>query len=398
MITDEVEPVGGEICPAEPPPGHPRVLLLGPGSVIHTLRWANGLSDRGLQVVCASQHPFITQGWAAQVVRVRLPHTGPLGYFLNAAHVRRLFEQQSCALLNAHYATGYGVLATLSGVRPRLISLWGSDIFDFPSRSLLHRAFVRKVLKSADGVASTSQAMANQARTVMPRGWRGDIAITPFGVDTSLFAPDRAAQAPRDLPNKSTTVVIGTVKTLEPQYGVDLLIRAFATLVNDESFGFPLRLRLVGGGKQRRSLESLAKRLNVLDRIEFVGPVPHAEVPRWLATMDIYVAASRRESFGVAVLEASAAGLPVVVTRVGGLPEVVREGETGLIVNGEDVAGLAAALRKLVTDPALRSSMGSRGREHVESSFEWESCIQGMIETYHRTICRNRRTFEATHL
>ena len=127
------------------------------------------------------------------------------------------------------------------------------------------------------------------------------------------------------------------MKTLAATYGIDLLIQAFSTLVADpllQADGLAQRLRLliVGDGPEYATLTSLAQTLGVSAVTTFAGVVPHCDVPAWLNRLDIYVAASRQESFGVAVLEASACGLPVVVSAAGGLPEVVRSGETGFIV------------------------------------------------------------------
>ena len=359
-----------------------KVLLLGGGSVVHTQRWANGLAQAGVQVICASQHAFIEDGWLSAVQCVRLPHAGPAGYFLNASAVRRLYREHGCQLLNAHYATGYGVLATLSGVRPRLVSVWGSDVYDFPVKSPLHRALVRWVLGSAQGVASTSLVMAEQVRRVMPAGWSGEFELTPFGVDLQRFAP--AAPAP----GGTRPLVIGTVKTLAHKYGIDTLIRAYALLAADRELAAALPhgmcLRLVGGGEQRAKLEALVRSLDLEDQVEFAGATPHAEVPCWLHGFDIFAAASRldSESFGVAVIEASACGLPVVVTRVGGLPEVVLNGETGLVVERENPVALAAALRLLVLDPERRRLLGQRGRELVSGMYEWKACVERMIDVY----------------
>jgi glycosyltransferase involved in cell wall biosynthesis len=352
-----------------------KLMLLGAGGVIHTQRWANGLVDVGVEVLCLSQHEFLPSGWDARVQRERLPRSGIAGYFLNGDAVARWFAQSSCDLLNAHYATGYGVLAMRSGVRPRLVSVWGSDVYDFPAISMLHRALVRRVLHSADGVASTSHAMARQVVRVMAgRPLKREVAITPFGVDTERFGPGPAA-APHPL-------VIGTVKTLAPKYGIDTLIRAFAMLAPGGSG--PVRLCIAGDGPQRAELELLAQTLGVRDRVHFVGLLAHAAVPAQLQGFDIFVAASRldSESFGVAVVEASACGLPVVVTRVGGLPEVVSEGETGLIVERDDPAALALALQRLIDDGDLRSRLGRNGRARVQAEYEWRASVEHMIGVY----------------
>ena len=119
---------------------------------------------------------------------------------------------------------------------------------------------------------------------------------------------------------------------MRPVYGIDLLIRGFAAC--RESLGRDaretanqLRLRIVGGGWQRPELERLAQTIGTGRRGDFTGPTPHESVPNEVAGAGHYVAASRAESFGVAVIEAAACGLPVVVSRIGGLPEVVADGD-----------------------------------------------------------------------
>ena len=357
-----------------------KVMLLGAGSAIHTQRWANGLVAAGVQVWCVSQHDFLAEGWDSRVHCERLPRSGLTGYFSNGAAVAELFERHGCELMNAHYATGYGALALRSGVHPRLVSVWGSDVYDFPAASAVHRGLVRQVLTSADAVASTSHAMARQVQKVLgEQGLARPIAITPFGVDTAQFFP-----AP---PRAAGPLVIGTVKVLAPKYGIDTLIRAFA-LLDPAPGGVPLQLRIVGDGPQRRELEGLASQLGLGPRVQFTGAVEHAQVPAELHGFDIYVAASRHdsESFGVAVIEASACALPVVVTRVGGLPEVVREGETGLVVERDDPAALAAALQGLVGDAALRARLGAAGRAFVQREYEWARCVEHMTLVYRSLI------------
>ncbi len=383
-----------------------RAMLLGAGSAIHTQRWANGLAAAaGVEVVCVSQHDFLPQAWDERVVRERLPRSGAAGYFINCRAVARLFERHRCDILNAHYGTGYGLLATMSGVRPRLVSVWGSDVYDFPAASPLHRALLRRVLLGADRVASTSRAMARQVERVVGGAGRlsQPVAITPFGVDTIRFAPDTAvaggataaagadgaaAVPPRSQPARP--LVVGTVKVLAPKYGIDTLIRAFALLPAAASPLSPMSppppplLRLVGDGPQRAELEALALQLGIADRVQFTGAVAHADVPAALRGFDVFAAASRldSESFGVAVVEASACGLPVAVTRVGGLPEVVREGETGILVERDDPPALAAALARLLASAALRRRLGSAGRAWVRSEYEWSDSVARMVEVY----------------
>lgn len=351
-----------------------RIALLGPANSIHLQRWAHALVERGHAVCMLSQHTCDSSLLPAQAEVFMLPHRGLLGYFMNAWRTRNVLRAWRPDVLNAHYASGYGTTAALSGVRPLLLSVWGSDVYDFPYESTFKGWLIRRNLRSATAIASTSRAMAGQVKRLTPE--RTEIAVTPFGVDAVRFSSNASCRTHGYL-------TIGIVKSLAPKYGVDLLLRAFANLIADpevKAQPHECRLLVVGDGPQHADLESLARELGIASRTEFVGAVAHADVPVWLNRLDIYAAPSRfdSESFGVAVIEAGACALPVVVSDVGGLPEVVRDGETGLLVPRDDVPALQAALKRLVLDAALRKRLGQCGRAHVEREYEWGHCVDVM--------------------
>ena len=351
-----------------------RIALLGPANSIHLQRWAQALAERGHAVGVFTQHACDRTLLPDAADVFPLPRSGSLGYFTNAWRARELLTRWRPDVVNAHYASGYGTTAALCGVRPVLLSVWGSDVYDFPYENALKGRLIRGNLRRATAIASTSQAMARQVHRLTPE--RGEIAVTPFGVDFARFRPDPSRRA-------DGVLTIGIVKSLAPKYGVDLLLRAFAGLINDaevQAMPMPCRLLVVGGGPQRTELEALAGELGIASRTEFAGAVAHADVPAWLNRFDVYAAPSRldSESFGVAVIEASACALPVVVTDVGGLPEVVCEGETGLVVPRDDVPALQAALKRLLLDAALRARLGRAGRARVEREYEWGHCVDLM--------------------
>ena len=365
-----------------------KIALLGPASSIHLQRWAAALVGKGHAVHVISQHydePFATMAGLASTTW--LPHRGTAGYLLNARALGQVIAKLLPDVLNTHYASGYGLTASTIWSVPTLLSVWGSDVYDFPYESWLKGRLIRWNLRRATRVASTSRIMACQVAKLVPE--LEPAFVTPFGVDCKRFGP--AAQ--RD----ARYLSIGTVKTMAAKYGIDLLLRAFASLLDDPAIqtadvGGRLRLMLVGGGVERDALESLAKRLGIHARVEFVGQVGHDEVASWLNRFDIYVAASRldSESFGVAAIEASACGVPVVVSDAGGLPEVVKDGVTGIVVPRENVPALAAALKRLVLDETLRRAMGEAGRRWVLDHYEWNSCVDVMLACYEQVIASKR--------
>lgn len=367
-----------------------RIALLAAAASIHTVRWANGLNAAGHEVHVISQHPIVDPFEPAVQVHL-FPDRGSLGYFTMAPTVRRLLKRIQPNIVNAHYASGYGTTARLVNYRPFVLSVWGSDVYDFPFKSPLHSWLIKKNLRAADQLASTSQCMANQTRTLAPE--LDDISITPFGVDLSEYQEITPVSA-----EKQSKLVIGTVKTMRPKYGIDTLIEAFALLVknlgmNSTSPELPeLELRLVGGGDQSADLQALAQQLGIADKVNFVGRVPHRRVPQELAKLDVYVALSRydSESFGVAIIEASAAGKPVIVSDAGGLPEVTIDGQTGLVVPCENPEAAAEAMERLVFDAELRHAMGSAGQLHVAKHYAWDVCIETMLGVYEKTLKSNR--------
>lgn len=356
-----------------------RLSYLGNLASIHLVRWVNGMAGLGHQVEVLSSHQP-TEQLAEAVVVHQLPWPAPLGYVANAWAVRRRLRRSQPDLLHVHFASGYGTLGTLSGFHPRILSVWGSDVYRFPARSWMHRTLISRNLAASDAVTSTSQVMADHVKKLVDR----QVTVVPFGIDTLRFSPS-------SVPHAGDELVIGTARAHRPEYGLDILIRAFTVVVEVESNRSQvaaLRLLIAGDGAARADLEKLAAHQGISDKVEFRGWLPHAALPGFLDRLDVFVAPSREESFGVAVLEASACGLPVVVSDAGGLPEVVLDGETGLIVRRENPEALAQALLRLASDPALRARLGQAGRDHVLRNYQWEASLSRMEAVYRQTLAQ----------
>lgn len=356
---------------------------------IHTAKWVNSFSAAGHEVHLIVQEPI----WEKLQAHIHfLPFPRPWGGVLNFWKLRRLLNQIKPDLLHVHGASLDGLLGRLSGFHPSMVSVLGSDIFAFPEASRLKRRILIDNLKYYDWIGSTSECMARQVLQFLPG--QKKLTVTPFGVDIRTFSPQPTFR-------NDALITVGTVKILRPQYGIDLLIKAFALTRSRLNKALPdtakkMRLLIVGSGPEKTMLVNLTKKLAICEIVEFIPYVLNKEVPALLNRMDIFVALSRRESFGVAVVEAAACGLPVVVSNVGGLPEIVNDGETGFVVEPDNAELAAQALARLASDAELRRKMGEAGRLRVKREFEWSNCVRKMEALYAEVLAsRSNGTLSA---
>jgi glycosyltransferase involved in cell wall biosynthesis len=354
-----------------------KILFLAAESSIHTIKWVNSLAKRN-EIHLITMHKGVLNFTSTDVKTYYLKVKPPFGYYLNCFYLRNLIKLIKPDLLHVHYASGYGTLGRLVNFHPMILSVWGSDVYDFPEKSRLNRWLVQKNLLAADWVCSTSNVMAKRTIQLCPS--ISEISVVPFGVDTNIFRPIEGLR-------NNEQITIGTVKTLAPKYGIDLLIYSFRKIVDYFKIYNPdlvnkLRLLIVGDGPQKMELIRLSNDLELRNLTEFVDSVPHDQVPNYLNRLDIYVAASRLESFGVAVVEASSCGLPVVVANVGGLPEVVKHSKTGFVVEKENIESLASAIITLVKNEELRKKLGEQGRSHVLQHYKWNQNVSQMEQVY----------------
>ncbi len=353
-----------------------KVLIVGSGRSYHATRWANSLAQHGIEVGLATVHK-VERPLVEKVKLFSLSKRGTRGYLLEAPKLRALLGCWRPDIVHAHYATGYGLMSKLVGFSPRIVSIYGSDIYEFPHRSTLHKWLLGYALSRAK-VLTTSEAMRDEFVRNYPRCARPQ--VTPFGVDVSLFRPKTEGRV-----LQSNQCHIGIVKKLEHVYGLDVLLRAFAQLRRLVQ-GMDIHLHIVGRGSQEGALRVLADQLGLGGFVIFHSAIPNQEVPEFLQHMDIFVVPSRSESFGVAAVEAQACELPVVASAVGGLPEVIADRHTGIIVPPDDPGALAAALAELCSNPGLRVSYGQAGRRRVEQLYDWSRNVEKMIGIYRDTL------------
>ncbi|HTB05568.1 MAG TPA: glycosyltransferase [Bacteroidia bacterium] len=349
-----------------------KVLLLADCNSVHVKKWGMALVQKGIEVMIFSLTTEQNTGeWNKQGVKViSVPFAGKrkLTYPLALLSLKKVIIEFNPDIVHAHYASSYGLLGRLCKFHPFVLSVWGSDVFEFPLLRKINKGILTANFKAADKILSTSHIMAKEIGKYTDK----KIEITPFGIDTKAFAPMPATL------NKAIT--IGTIKSLEHIYGQDILIRACAYLV--KKLNIDLNLVIAGAGSEHNNLEKLATSEGIADRIEWLGFVKQSEIPKILSGVDIFVNVSRQESFGVSIIEAMACEKPVIVSDVGGLPEIVTNGKNGICVPPDNAEALAAALKVLIENKTKRIELGKNARAHVIANYEWNNGVDKMMTIY----------------
>jgi glycosyltransferase involved in cell wall biosynthesis len=218
-----------------------------------------------------------------------------------------------------------------------------------------------------------------------------ELADVPIEVIPYTISLPEAAPAP-SMSQDGTGPVLFVGRLVERK-GVAHLVEAIARLAGG-SVG--PRLEIVGDGPERTGLEALAQRLGVADRVVFRGKIPPAELQASYARAAVCVlpsvldARGDTEGLGVVLLEAMNHGTPVIASRIGGIPDIVEDGVSGLLVPPGDADALAAALRRLRDDPALARRLGEAGRRRLREQFSWPAIVQRWLDLYTGLVTRPR--------
>ena len=298
----------------------------------------------------------------SRLARLNLP------FFLaaQAAAVAREVRRLAPDVVHCHWLISSGLMGAIAGGarnRPLVVSAHGSDVY---LQNLGFQTANRFVLNRAALCTVNSRGTRVRVRMINPHT---PIEIVPMGIHPTRYGRRLAsAEARRALGDGDPQILF--IGRFSRHKGVRHLVAAMPAIVRH----FPnARLALIGFGPEEETIRRAAVAHGVEDRVRFVGRVAHAEVPVWLASADLVVLPSEQvEGLGVVLLEALASGTPVVGSRVGGIPDIIEDGVTGLLCTPGDPRDLAAKCAALLEDERLRQRTTEAGRRLVEAAFSWD--------------------------
>jgi glycosyltransferase involved in cell wall biosynthesis len=284
-------------------------------------------------------------------------------------------------LVHAYWVVPGGFIGLIAGWitgRPVVATAAGSDLTVAPQHPFV-RLLTTLTLKRIDRLLPVSRSLAqvavelglpiNKARTIHG----------PVGIDVQEFTKTQTETSMCEGYEKCLI----WVGHLTPPKRLDTILRAMVRVVSNHS---DCHLVVAGDGKLRFSYERLVEELDIKTHIHFQGSVPHPQVLQMLRSADFLIHCSEHEGLGIAIMEAMAAALPVVASRVGGVPDLVYEGKTGFMLSPDDVEGYADRIIALLKNDQLRKELGNNGRKFAEKYLNKDTILSQTEEVYQNVL------------
>lgn len=368
----------------------PRILHLNTertwrGGEQQSLYLMNGLAARGVpsQIMAQQGGPMAARAREAGHVVYERPLRGEVD-LPAALAIRRLIRREGFDFVHAHTSHAHtlgaaAVALTPKAQRPQMIVARRVDF------SIYRRSFFGlnglKYRHGVDHYVTVSEAIRQVLiKDGIPPEW---ITTVHSGIDLGRIdaAPERRAELRAELGVPEGHKLVANVAALADHKGQRYLLDAIPGVLR---ICPEVTFAIVGEGELRAELEAQAEALGIRERVRFTGF--RDDVPSLLKALDLFVMPSHMEGLGTSVLDALAARLPVVGTEAGGMPEILLEGETGLVCPIKDAAALERNLIRLLQDPALAARLAAAGRERVERMFSTDSMVEGTLAVYERLL------------
>jgi glycosyltransferase involved in cell wall biosynthesis len=338
-----------------------RICYLAAADSIHSYKWVKFFAGRGHDVLWISLAPLRFEP-LKNVVYYEMPRFRFPG--LTLAHAilktRRILRDSAPDILHAHYAGTYGLIGALSGVRPFILTAWGSDILLAP-KSVIRRPLIKLALKRARLITCGADHMVKAIAGLGIDDKK--IKVVLYGIDTQKFRPMGRTNVLAVKYGISGSPVVISLRHLEPTYDVASLVKAIPAVQKRVP---KAKFVIAGTGSEEGNLKRLAESLGIMDNVIFIGKYSYDDLPLYLNAADIYVSTSLQDGgFAASTSEAMACEVPAVVTDFGVNRNWIKDGVNGFIVPMRSPSVLAEKIIALLENEGLRKQFGSRGREVI---------------------------------
>ena len=288
----------------------------------------------------------------------------------------RIVRRLNIDLIHAHWIFPSGLAGALVAkfVKvPLAVTAHGSDIMLL--ENFFFRQFSKVAIKQAKIITAVSQRGADQIELVL-KNKKLKIQVLPMGVDTTLFFPSMQITG-------SSPLQLLFVGRLYSNKGLKFLINSLPEILK---YHPSVELKVVGLGSLAERLKQLVKNLNLESKVKFLGAIDNSKLPDFYRSSAVFILPSSSEGLPVSLLEAMSSGCPAVVTAVGGIPEVVEHGKTGLLIQPRSSQQISEAVNLILGDQELRKRISVSARELVEKKFNWHVIAEKFKQIYEEVI------------
>ena len=372
-----------------------RLAFLADGESVHTKRWLKYFVGKGYDIHLITSTAKPIKGVKIHELRFSLARNA---YFLahasfplRAWKIRKTVRKINPDVLHAHYITNYGLCGALSGFHPLILSPWGSDITTDPERSRIKKLLIRFAFERADLVQISTKVWKKRLIELGcdPR----KIFMQQWGVDTNRFSPKARSQSLRRKLGIDDAYSVLCARYWRPLYNVEVFVEAVPLVLKEIK---NVKFIMLGGGPLEPKLKELARKLGVYENIVFVGKVPEEEMPKYLASVDVYVdtvseyrfdasgdvtVARGEPGYGQTTRQVMACGTPHVLSDMLG----VRSGSwfQGLMYKQLDHRDLAEKIVQLLKDEKCRRRISEKSRKIALEIFDLEKIMDKWETVYH---------------
>ena len=344
-----------------------KICFFADGESVHTQRWLREMAARGFEVILITRRPKKQSEYNTHVVEPGLRRTG---WLFGALKIRRIVRKISPDIVHGHYITSYGMWAAISGVKPLVLTAWGSDILVSPKQNRLIRWLTGWMLRRADLITADSEDTLEEILGYSPQA---RLEQVQWGVDLNRIRNSASL-------SKIDVLNVVSLRNWTTNYNINLIFEAYADL-RKAIPNYSAHLHLLGEGDQESSLKALAKSLGIESEVTFYGKVSEDRLLDVLSLADISVSVPSNDATAMSLLESMASGLPVVVSDLKANRQWIDE-TGGRIVPVDNKDAIAAALIELAQDAVLRGRMGMRNRAEIEKRASRHAEMDRMARLY----------------
>lgn len=352
-----------------------KICLIADATSVHNVRWAEYFISQGDEVHLITYEPPQTdiQGINLHVIS-SLFQSLYLSFIPRHIKIYFLVRKIKPDIIHAHFISKFGFHAAFLGMHPVVMSAWGDDILIIPYWSKLLWYFTGTTLRRADKIYSVSKDMADKIikNFQIPSS---KVILVPFGVDTDIFQHVNR--------KNSKDVIVLSNRNLFEVYNIETLLNAISEVITKDK---KIKFMILGSGPLENKLKQLATEFNIKEYVTFVGMVEHENMPKYLHECDIYVSTSTSDGTPTSVLEAMACGKPCIVTNVGGVPEWIEDGVSGILVPPKKHHILAEKILELSTDAAKREKLGMEAQKVVAERGNWKKIMDYVRKDYQKLV------------